>query len=171
MLMSSKHIKSQHGVGLIEVLVALLLIAIGILGFSALQLRAMDAANEAADRTFAINIARDLSERMRANKSGFDQYKTSINSNKINETGCVGSTNSYAPSCNAEKMADYDASEINKKANANGHIVRIDACRGSTLSCVYVAWGDTDIKTSIDQCVSTSGSYVANAQCLVMESY
>ncbi len=48
--------------------------------------------------------------------------------------------------------------------------LRIDACRGSTLSCVYVAWGDTD-KHTIDQCVSTSGSYVANAQCLVMESY
>lgn len=34
----------QNGVGLIEVLVALVLLAIGVLGFSLLQLRAIDAA-------------------------------------------------------------------------------------------------------------------------------
>lgn len=161
----------EKGIGLVEVIVALLLLSIGVLGFSMLQIRAMEASLDASKRIQAMNLARDLSERMRANKSGFDQYKTSINANKVNETGCVGSASAYTPSCNAEKMADFDASEINKKATANGHVVRIDACRGSTLSCVYVAWGDTDIKTSIDQCVSTSGSYVANAQCLVMESY
>ncbi|MBU3846036.1 MULTISPECIES: type IV pilus modification protein PilV [Acinetobacter] len=163
--------KKQAGVGLIEVLVALLLIAIGVLGFSALQLRAMDAANEAADRTLAINIARDLAERMRVNKTELGQYKISINAMKTSETGCVGRLSGYIPNCNAKKMADYDASEINIKAKDIGHLLRIDACKGSTLNCIYVAWGDTDIKSSTDQCVTSSGSYVANAQCLVMEAY
>ena len=161
----------QKGVGLIEVLVALLLIAIGVLGFSALQLRAMDAAHEAADRTSAINIARDLAERIRVNKAGLEQYKKSINSGMMSEIGCIGKTATYLPACNATKMADFDASEINVKAKSAGHVIKIDTCKGSSLNCIYVAWGDTNIDKSIDQCVSSSGSYVANAQCLVMEAY
>ncbi|NNH87471.1 type IV pilus modification protein PilV [Acinetobacter terrae] len=165
------NLKKQKGTGLIEVLVALLLIALGILGFSALQLRAMDAANEAADRTFAINIARDLAERIRVNKTELEQYKVSINAMKTNETGCLGKAATYVPNCDAKKMADYDASEINTKAKSAGHVVKIDSCKGTLLNCIYVAWGDTDIDGSIDQCVTSTGSYVANAQCLVMEAY
>lgn len=37
---------SQHGVGLIEVLVAVLLLSIAVLGFSALQVRAVSATDE-----------------------------------------------------------------------------------------------------------------------------
>ena len=165
------NLKIQKGVGLIEVLVALLLIAVGVLGFAALQLRSMDAANEAADRTFAINIARDLAERIRVNKTELAQYKASINADKTSETGCLGASITYVPNCNAKKMADYDASEINTKAKDKGHVVKIDSCKGTSLNCIYVAWGDTNIATSIDSCVTSSGSYVANAQCLVMEAY
>ena len=58
-------IKTQHGVGLMEVLVALILLSIGVLGFSILQVRAMDASLDASKRIQAMNLARDLSERMR----------------------------------------------------------------------------------------------------------
>ncbi|MEW9150721.1 type IV pilus modification protein PilV [Acinetobacter indicus] len=165
------YMRSQKGVGLMEVLVALLLVAVGVLGFVALQLRSMDAANEAADRTFAINIARDLAERMRINKTAFDQYKKSINDNKKDESGCLKLATSDAVNCSTTKMADFDASEINNKAEQQGHRVKIDTCKGSQLSCVYVAWGDTNIDTSIDACVADDGSYKPNAQCLVMEAY
>ncbi|ENW26250.1 type IV pilus modification protein PilV [Acinetobacter lwoffii NCTC 5866 = CIP 64.10 = NIPH 512] len=63
-------ITTQQGVGLVEVLVALILLSIGVLGFSMLQIRAMDASLDASKRIQAMNLARDLSERMRANKSG-----------------------------------------------------------------------------------------------------
>jgi len=165
------YMRSQNGVGLMEVLVALLLVAVGVLGFIALQLRSMEAANEAAERTFAINIARDLAERMRINKTAFDQYKKSINENKKNESGCLGMTATYIPNCSTTKMADFDSSEINNKAAQQGHRVRVDTCKGSGLSCIYVAWGDTNINTSIDTCINEDGSYKANAQCLVMEAY
>ena len=54
--------RSQRGVGLMEVLVALLILAIGILGFIALQYRSLDATTEATYRVQAINLARDLAE-------------------------------------------------------------------------------------------------------------
>ena len=63
-------IKQQKGVGMIEVLVALTLLAIGVLGFTALQIRAVDATVEANNRIQAMNLARDLAERIRANQYG-----------------------------------------------------------------------------------------------------
>lgn len=66
---------NQKGVGLMEVLVALFILALGVLGFSALQLRAMDAAQEATEYTVAMNNARDLAERMRVNRTALSDYK------------------------------------------------------------------------------------------------
>lgn len=45
--------------GLLEVLVALILLAIGVLGYVALQLRAMDASSEALSKSQAILVMRD----------------------------------------------------------------------------------------------------------------
>ena len=42
--------------GLLEVLVALILLAIGVLGYVALQLRAMDASSEALSKSQAILV-------------------------------------------------------------------------------------------------------------------
>ena len=60
--------RNQTGVGMFEVLVALFVLAIGVLGFAALQLRAVDATIEANDKTLAMNVARDLAERIRINR-------------------------------------------------------------------------------------------------------
>lgn len=56
----------QHGVGLIEVLVAVLLLSIAVLGFSALQVRAVSATDESLVRTKSMTLVRNLAEVMRA---------------------------------------------------------------------------------------------------------
>ncbi|MEG1640035.1 MAG: hypothetical protein RR284_03815, partial [Ruthenibacterium sp.] len=49
---------------LFEALVALLILAVGVLGFVALQYRAIEASSEGANRVQAINLARDLAEKI-----------------------------------------------------------------------------------------------------------
>lgn len=170
----AKH--KQQGVGLMEVLVALFLLAIGVLGFTALQIRAIGASQEAADRSAAMNIARDLAERIRINKTALTYYKSAIN-NKEKETGCVGTTTSYLPNCNAEKMAKYDVMEILTKADNIAQTIKIYDCVGSNLNCIYVAWGKTNtttnnINTDSKKCVDSSvGTYLVDSQCLVMEAF
>lgn len=170
----AKH--KQQGVGLTEVLVALFLLAIGVLGFTALQMRAIGASQEAADRSAAMNVARDLAERIRINKSALTNYRSAIN-NKEKETGCVGTTISYLSNCNAEKMAKYDAMEILAKAENLGQTIKIYDCVGSNLNCIYVAWGKTNtttnnINTDSTKCVdSSTGTYLVDSQCLVMEAF
>jgi len=54
-----KSLGHQRGMGMIEILVALLILAIGILGFIALQYRALEASAESTSRVQAITLARD----------------------------------------------------------------------------------------------------------------
>ena len=73
-----KNKKNQLGVGLVEVLVALVLLAIGVLGFTALQLRAVDATSEALTRSQATLILRGLTESIRANPNGQSSYPAAV---------------------------------------------------------------------------------------------
>ena len=72
-------IKNQYGVGMIEVLIALLLLAVGVMGFTALQLKAVDATDEAMSKIEAMNIARDVAERIRVNRGGLATYIAELN--------------------------------------------------------------------------------------------
>ena len=59
-------LSQQVGVGLIEVLVAVLLLSVAVLGFSALQVRAIGATDESLVRTKSLTLVRNLAEVMRA---------------------------------------------------------------------------------------------------------
>lgn len=167
------NINKQHGVGMVEVLVALVILAIGVLGFSALQLRAMEATAEATDRTMAMNLARDLAERIRINRLGLNDYVTAINSaGGTAATSCNGSAAAYKPNCSEEMMAKYDASEVRTKALEKGQTIIMRQCDGSvSRTCIYVAWGKTAITTSDVSTCMVDGTYVPNSQCIVMEAF
>ena len=62
----------ESGFSLIEVLVALLVLSIGLLGLAMLQVQGMRFTNDSYQRTQATLLAYDLMDRMRANKVGAD---------------------------------------------------------------------------------------------------
>ncbi|WP_339341050.1 prepilin-type N-terminal cleavage/methylation domain-containing protein, partial [uncultured Psychrobacter sp.] len=74
-----KDIKSQRGVGLVEVMVALLLLAGAVLGFSAMQLSAIKATDESLMRTRAISSIKALSESMRVLPDSSAVYRQQVN--------------------------------------------------------------------------------------------
>jgi type IV pilus assembly protein PilV len=63
------HTPRQAGITLVEVLVTLLLVSTGLLGMVALQLSTTQNTNSAAQRFEATQLARDILERMRANRA------------------------------------------------------------------------------------------------------
>lgn len=164
-----KGAKGQKGVGMIEVLVALILLAIGVLGFAALQLRAVDATNEAMSQVQAMNLARDLTERIRVNRQGYAKYKELINAGSAGTPATCLNTD-----CDANQMAAYDVSKLLSKAEGVGLKMAILACQGVSngRECVYVAWNKT---TATDGIASTDcthrGSYITGSTCLVMEAF
>ena len=69
----------QRGVGLVEVMVALLLLAVAVLGFSAMQLSAVKATDESLMRTQSISVIKTLSESMRVLPDSSSIYRKQIN--------------------------------------------------------------------------------------------
>ena len=61
--------KAQRGVALIEVLIAFLILSVGLVGFSALQVRAVKATQSSLQRNDAALLANSIFESMRANRS------------------------------------------------------------------------------------------------------
>ena len=61
-----KYSMHEQGIGLVEVLVAVLLLSVAVLGFSALQMRAISTTDESLVRTKSLTVVRNLAEVMRA---------------------------------------------------------------------------------------------------------
>ena len=155
--------KRQTGVGLVEVLVALVLLSIAVLGFVALQIRAITASNEATMNVQATNIARDLAERMRMNRDGLAGYVANTDT-----------TNCATAFCSPENMAKYDFRLVSSRATGLGMRMNVLNCQGSTLvrKCIYVAWEGTTATNGTSSSDCTNGvAYVPNAKCIIMEVY
>lgn len=162
---------SQQGVGLIEVIVALVILAIAVLGFSAMQMRAVSTGVEASNNVHATNIARDLAERLRVNRRGL----ADLQNNGFRPT----TTDCGARVCTPEQMAQYDFAQVQERATNLGMQLAVLNCQNSPLtrSCVYVSWGDTNPTNGEDNDPDggmdcTNGrTYNTNAQCVIMEIY
>lgn len=174
----------QKGVGLIEVLVALVVLAIGVLGYVMLQMRALEATAESAQRVQAINIARDLAERIRVNRDGwtFGTTPTSYLTEMSNASKQINNEDSKDCSiefCSGAELADYDVDEIVTFAQNLGMSMNLMQCpKQSTSSttngryCVYVAWGNTSATNDAGTTDCTNGaSYNIKSTCVIMELY
>ncbi len=167
----TKRNRHQRGATLIEVLVSMFLLGVAVIGFVALQLRAMTATSESSYRSQAMSIAQDLSERMRANYGKIAKYRTT-NWVVMPTQDCY----SVATPCTADQMVDFDirlAKEVASASLPNGSIIA-KTCGGSTNICIYVAWGATTTATdgTTSACTTASGTYVSGIpECVMLEVY
>ena len=120
--------KYQKGIGMMEILVALLILAIGVLGFIALQYRALEATSESTYRVQAVTIARDLAERIRVNRNAFSVYKTELSTAANQKTY---KTNCLTTSCSDTDLADFDVSQITTRAAVFGMTMNIMNCQNT----------------------------------------
>lgn len=60
--------RNQQGVSLIEILIALVILSVGLLGMAGLQARTLSLNHSAYQRTQAVNLSYDITDRMRANR-------------------------------------------------------------------------------------------------------
>jgi len=83
--------KNQHGFTLLEVLIALLILSIGLLGLAALQTVGLRSNQMATMRTQATLIAYDITDRMRANPTGVDAQEYVITTSQApGDTSATG---------------------------------------------------------------------------------
>lgn len=146
----------QRGFSLLEVLVAMLVLGVAVMGFAGLQVRALQSTGTAHLRSQAMTIASEMTERIRGNPSALATYTTAANWG-------VGTIPSGAPStwagtcmytstttngCSAANMALFDMREVQYLAQEllpNG-TVSVRYCDGGGLvACVFVGWSENGV--------------------------
>lgn len=166
-----KYPNAQHGMGLIEVLVALVILALGVLGFVALQLKSLEATTDSSQRIQALNVARDLAEKIRVNRGMHNVYKDQI---QDPASQAISDRNCFTNSCTAAQLADFDVEYAVRYAQNLGMSINMLDCQGNNdnRACIYVAWNDTSATNGNNPEDCTSGtSYNPTSTCVIMEVY
>lgn len=182
----------QRGIGLIEVMVALLLLAVAVLGFTTMQMSAIKATDESLMRTRALTIMRGGAESMRTNPNGISAFKTAVNGSApsitvdtvaITKDSCiqnVGTAPTAAASCTINQLATRDGLLLKSYATANDMSIGLAAngCPGTSgnqeRQCFVASWGDTTVElndTAANACANANGTYKNGAECFIMEAY
>jgi type IV pilus assembly protein PilV len=102
----------QQGFTMIEVLVALLIFAIGLLGVAGMQSLALKSSNNSNIRSLVNIHAYEIAERMRANMPA-------VQSGQYNSISGASTATSCLPSCTPNQLASWDASEWHTNLQAD----------------------------------------------------
>lgn len=93
--------KHHTGIGLVEVLVALIVMSVGMLGIASLYVTTLQSKTTALSRMKAVNLANDIAERIRANPSAASAYLLAT-------TDATVATDCTTANCTPEQMAASD---------------------------------------------------------------
>ena len=107
---SNPTINNQAGFTLMEVLIALLILSIGLLGLASLQTNGLRSNQMASMRTTATQLANDIADRMRANPTGVDAQRYVIATSDADPVIPVGET-CEGTTCTSAQMATYDLAQ------------------------------------------------------------
>lgn len=149
--------KTVTGATLIEVMVALLIMSIGLLGLASLQLSGVNTNSNSEKRTQAAFIANDMVERMRANPTAVaaGAYDAALNNTNIDcakapANICEDRTSASA-NCTTAQMATFDVftSYCNAKILlpsgslsvwCSDNAGTVQSCAGTVYRTVRVNW-------------------------------
>ena len=140
--------------GLIEVLIASVVLAIGLLGVAVLQQKALLLARSSENSNIANMLATEMSNRMKCNPSAASTYLTNPISEVIPQSNCYSTTG-----CNAAGMAKTDLNHWYQQINSSlpggnglicsGYFITPPAtltCTGTTavadIYTIEVSWTD-----------------------------
>jgi type IV pilus assembly protein PilV len=101
-------LEDQSGVAMIEALVALLLLAFGVLGLARLQVSALTESRNTNARAIAVQMAADLSERMQSNSAIRRDNPTPNPYETVWGIPAAAGTNCLMSTCTGAELAAFD---------------------------------------------------------------
>lgn len=127
------------GFTLIEILIAMLVLAVGLLGLAGLQATSLRNNQSAYNRSQAIQLAYDLADRMRANVAGVGTYTAILPSAAVAQGSCL----TVSATCTAAVMAQNDLFEWNSAVSTalpsgSGTIISV----AGNIFTITITWDD-----------------------------
>lgn len=122
----------SQGFTLIEVLIAVLVLAIAILGGMASQLASLRTRQDSALMASAVQLAGSLADRMRANGQ-FRHLYLGLDYDALRDgpPGASGAGCDAGASCSGAQLAAYDLDEVRNAVHAGFPGGRVVVCRGA----------------------------------------
>jgi type IV pilus assembly protein PilV len=131
--------RTRHrGFTLVEVLVALVVLSVGMLGIAGLYLEGLRAGRTALYRTNAINLAADMADRIRANPAAGVAY---AGTGPGADGGCVnGPVDCTAAALAADDWSDWSGQLATQLPEGATGEVTVDAAAPAPRYTITVAW-------------------------------
>jgi len=150
----------QTGFSLVEVLIAVFVLALGVIGVAGMQLTAMRTSQQSAFQTNAVELATEMGDEMRANDQQMqlpDGSNPFLNVDYQSQSGAPASAHatcySRAANCSGEELAAFDINEWEQRIKASLPVSRAKICRDGR------PW-DGEAKSLTWDCDSSSGNIV-----------
>jgi type IV pilus assembly protein PilV len=189
---------AQVGVGLVEVMVALVLLAVAILGYTALQGQAIKVTNESFERSQSLMMLRNIAEKIHANPSAIKTYATELNATTTGTAStaqCGLDGQPLTTLCSPTQLATAESQSIKADLQSFDFQIQMHPCpntggNGTNVEdnimysyCLIAAWGDTTPTVGSnedsdclservikdDKLVAAGGNYYYKATCMMME--
>lgn len=134
----------QSGFTMVEVLVALVVLAIGLLGIAALYLNSLQSGRTAIYRTQAVNLVADLADRIRANRTAQGAYATLFADAEVEVAGCYTTGGCSANDLASSDLSRWKATLAQLLPNGAGQVVvTLPVAAGEPTSYVVtVRWAE-----------------------------
>ena len=176
---------AERGFGMVEVLVSMLLLALGVLGFALMQVRAVEATGEAITRSQTMFILRSLGDAIRVNSTAQGSYPAAVTA----YSAITAAPTAVSPACvagdtcTAAQLASQDAYQAALNAWNLSIKINMLTCPGVPTTatvqrqCLIGAWGKTNPTIGSSNtaapydCITSAGAYNSLSTCVIMEAY
>ena len=125
-----------NGFTLIEVLISVLVLAIGVIGAARMQLAALRTSQQSAYQTAALQLAAEMAEKIRANQrqlasAGVANPYLSLDYKSSENTLTRPTVMCYTADCGSAELAKFDIYEWESRVKATLPGARVKICRDS----------------------------------------
>lgn len=136
----------QRGFSLVEVLIALIIMSVGMLGIAGLYVQSMQAGRTSTLRHNAITLAGDVADRIRSNRTAGAAY-AGVGADK----GCVGTD------CSVADMASHDIFQWTQQAAASMPSGAVAITFNGVVPAEYtiaITWNEPGAATALNYTVT-----------------
>ncbi len=153
----------QHNAGftMIEVLVTMVILAIGLLGLAGMQANGLKSNHQAYTRTQVSQLAYDMGDRMRSNMAGV----TAGNYSSLSGDPATSPPNCETGACTPANMATYDYAKWDAALASNLPKGEGSVAVAAGISTITVMWDDDGNGTGTD----CDGTAADNLKCFQVE--
>jgi len=138
--------RCQRGFSLVEVLIALIIMSVGMLGIASLYVHGLQAGRTSLFRHNAVTLVGDVADRMRANPTGANAY-TGVG----DDNGCING----GIDCNAAEMAAHDILLWEEQAEdtlPNGDVtITFDNSVNPPIYTIAITWNEPGVTQNLAQ--------------------